>query len=60
LLPNDPERTFIKKGNGFKPVAAQVTRNKSLWIEVKHDRLEQLKRKGPINITMDTSGFLIQ
>jgi hypothetical protein len=57
LLPYDPERTFIEKGQGQKPGAAQVTRD---WIEVKHDRLEQLKRKGPINITMDTSGFLIQ
>jgi len=36
-------RKFVKKGKGFKPGAVQVTRDKSIWIELKEDRLERLK-----------------
>ncbi len=36
-------RKFVKKGKGFKPGAVQVSRDKSLWIELKEDRLERLK-----------------
>ena len=36
-------RKFVKKGTGFKPGAVQVTRDKSMWIELKDDRLERLK-----------------
>ena len=36
-------RKFVKKSKGQKPGAVQVTRDKSLWIECKDDRLERLK-----------------
>lgn len=36
-------RKFVKKGKGFKPGAVIVEREKSLWIELKEDRLERLK-----------------
>lgn len=36
-------RKFVKKGKGFKPGAVSVEREKSLWIELKDDRLERLK-----------------
>jgi predicted ribosome quality control (RQC) complex YloA/Tae2 family protein len=36
-------RKFVKKAKGQKPGAVHVTRDKSLWIEVKVDRLERLK-----------------
>ena len=36
-------RKFVKKAKGFKPGAVHVTRDKSLWIELKEDRLERLK-----------------
>ena len=35
-------RKFVKKAKGFKPGAVHVTRDKSLWIECKEDRLERL------------------
>jgi len=38
-------RKFVKKGKGFKPGAVTVEREKSLWIELKEDRLERLKGK---------------
>jgi hypothetical protein len=40
LLPYDHEGKFIRKGKGFKPGAVTVERNKSMWIEVKDERLE--------------------
>ena len=36
-------RKFVKKGKGLKPGAVMVEREKSLWLEVKADRLERLK-----------------
>ncbi len=36
-------RKFVKKAKGQKPGAVQVTRDKSLWIECKNERLERLK-----------------
>ena len=36
-------RKFVKKGKGLKPGAVMVEREKSVWIEVKPDRLERLK-----------------
>ena len=36
-------RKFVKKAKGQKPGAVQVTRDKSIWIECKEDRLERLK-----------------
>lgn len=36
-------RKFVKKGKGLKPGAVMVEREKSLWIELKEDRLERLK-----------------
>jgi predicted ribosome quality control (RQC) complex YloA/Tae2 family protein len=36
-------RKFVKKAKGQKPGAVQVTRDKSIWIECKDDRLERLK-----------------
>ena len=38
-------RKFVKKGKGLKAGAVIVEREKSLWIEVKADRLERLKGK---------------
>jgi predicted ribosome quality control (RQC) complex YloA/Tae2 family protein len=40
-------RKFVKKGKGFKPGAVQVTRDKSIWIECKDERLERLKGSPP-------------
>ncbi len=37
-------RKFVKKGKGLKPGAVMVEREKSLWIELKEDRLNRLKR----------------
>jgi predicted ribosome quality control (RQC) complex YloA/Tae2 family protein len=36
-------RKFVKKSKGQKPGAVHVTRDKSMWIECKDDRLERLK-----------------
>lgn len=36
-------RKFVKKGKGSKPGAVSVEREKSLWIELKDERLERLK-----------------
>ena len=36
-------RKFVRKGKGFKPGSVTVEREKSLWIEVKEDRLNRLK-----------------
>ncbi len=36
-------RKFVKKGKGFKPGSVTVEREKSLWIELKEDRLKRLK-----------------
>ena len=36
-------RKFVKKAKGQKPGAVQVTRDKSMWIECKEERLERLK-----------------
>ena len=36
-------RKFVKKAKGQKPGAVHVTREKSIWIECKDDRLERLK-----------------
>ena len=36
-------RKFVKKGKGLKAGAVMVEREKSVWIEVKADRLERLK-----------------
>ena len=36
-------RKFVKKGKGLKPGAVMVEREKSVWLEVKADRLERLK-----------------
>ncbi len=36
-------RKFVKKAKGQNPGAVQVTRDKSLWIECKEERLERLK-----------------
>ncbi|MGD9851394.1 MAG: NFACT family protein [Nitrospirales bacterium] len=36
-------RKFVKKGKGLKPGAVMVEREKSLWIELKEDRLQRLK-----------------
>ncbi|MDH4195215.1 MAG: NFACT family protein [Nitrospirota bacterium] len=36
-------RKFVRKGKGFKPGAVTVEREKSIWIELKEDRLERLK-----------------
>jgi predicted ribosome quality control (RQC) complex YloA/Tae2 family protein len=36
-------RKFVKKAKGQKPGAVHVTRDKSMWIECKDDRLERLK-----------------
>ncbi|HSF08969.1 MAG TPA: NFACT family protein [Nitrospirales bacterium] len=36
-------RKFVKKGKGFKPGSVTVEREKSLWIELKEDRLNRLK-----------------
>jgi predicted ribosome quality control (RQC) complex YloA/Tae2 family protein len=36
-------RKFVKKAKGQKPGAVMVDREKSLWIELKKDRLERLK-----------------
>ena len=36
-------RKFVKKAKGQKPGAVHVTRDKSMWIECKEDRLERLK-----------------
>ena len=38
-------RKFVKKAKGQKPGAVHVTRDKSIWIELKDDRLERLKGK---------------
>ena len=38
-------RKFVKKAKGQKPGAVHVTRDKSMWIECKEDRLERLKGK---------------
>jgi len=38
-------RKFVKKAKGQKPGAVQVTRDKSIWIELKDERLERLKGK---------------
>ncbi len=40
-------RKFVKKAKGQKPGAVQVTRDKSIWIECKDDRLERLKGAPP-------------
>ena len=37
-------RKFVKKSKGLKSGAVHVTREKSIWIELKKDRLERLKR----------------
>ena len=34
---------FVKKAKGQKPGAVQVTRDKSLWIECKNERLDRLR-----------------
>jgi predicted ribosome quality control (RQC) complex YloA/Tae2 family protein len=36
-------RKFVRKSKGLKPGAVMVEREKSLWIELKEDRLERLK-----------------
>ncbi|GJL53825.1 MAG: hypothetical protein NPIRA02_09570 [Nitrospirales bacterium] len=36
-------RKFVKKSKGLKPGAVHVTREKSIWIELKKDRLDRLK-----------------
>ncbi len=36
-------RKFVKKSKGMKAGAVQVTREKSLWIELKKERLDRLK-----------------
>ena len=36
-------RKFVKKAKGFKPGAVTVEREKSIWIELKEDRLQRLK-----------------
>jgi len=36
-------RKFVKKGKGFKPGSVTVEREKSLWIELKEERLKRLK-----------------
>ncbi|GJL67546.1 MAG: hypothetical protein NPIRA06_01810 [Nitrospirales bacterium] len=36
-------RKFVRKGKGFKPGSVTVEREKSLWIELKEDRLKRLK-----------------
>jgi len=36
-------RKFVKKAKGQKPGAVHVTRDKSMWIECKDERLERLK-----------------
>ncbi len=36
-------RKFVKKGKGFKPGSVTVTREKSIWVELKDDRLARLK-----------------
>ncbi len=36
-------RKFVKKAKGSKPGSVQVTRDKSMWIECKEERLEHLK-----------------
>jgi len=36
-------RKFVKKGKGFKPGSVTVEREKSLWIELKEERLNRLK-----------------
>ncbi len=36
-------RKFVKKAKGQKPGTVTVTRDKSLWIELKDERLERLK-----------------
>ena len=38
-------RKFVKKAKGQKPGAVHVSRDKSMWIECKEDRLERLKGK---------------
>jgi len=38
-------RKFVKKAKGQKPGAVHVTRDKSMWIECKEERLERLKGK---------------
>ena len=37
-------RKFVKKTKGQKPGAVQVTRDKSLWVDLQEDRLARLKR----------------
>ena len=37
-------RKFVKKSKGQKPGAVQVTRDKSMWIECKDERLKRLKK----------------
>ena len=36
-------RKFVRKGKGFKPGAVMVEREKSMWIELKEERLHRLK-----------------
>jgi predicted ribosome quality control (RQC) complex YloA/Tae2 family protein len=36
-------RKFVKKAKGQKPGTVHVTRDKSMWIELKEERLERLK-----------------
>jgi predicted ribosome quality control (RQC) complex YloA/Tae2 family protein len=36
-------RKFVKKGKGFKPGSVTVEREKTLWIELKEERLSRLK-----------------
>ena len=36
-------RKFVRKGKGFKPGAVTVEREKSIWIEIKEERLQRLK-----------------
>ena len=36
-------RKFVRKGKGFKPGSVTVEREKTLWIELKDDRLNRLK-----------------
>ncbi len=40
-------RKFVKKAKGQKAGAVQVTRDKSIWIECKEERLERLKGSSP-------------
>jgi len=39
-------RKFVKKAKGQKPGTVTVTRDKSMWIEIKNERLERLKGDG--------------